>query len=87
MFTIPEWDGKVKSWARIFAQITALAKFYDCGDVFIAINSDADEKHLMKLYNANKCILAIMILGMDSIHGLVVIQQTVSLDFLQGKAD
>ena len=39
-----------------------------------------------KLYLTNKQILAIMILGMISSHGLVVIQKMVSMDFLQGKA-
>ena len=39
-----------------------------------------------KLYLTNKQILAIMILGMISSHGPVVIQKMVSMDFLQGKA-
>ena len=39
-----------------------------------------------KLYLTNKQILAIMILGMISSHGLTVIQKMISMDFLQGKA-
>ena len=55
---------------------------------FDAIKSatEAVEKLLRIMHNANKRILARNTLGMDSSHGLVVIQNTVSLDFPQGKA-
>ena len=47
---------------------------------------DTDGEGKRKLYLTNKQILAIMILGMISSHGLIVIQKMVSMDFLQGKA-
>ena len=47
-------------------------------------NMDGECKR--KLYLTNKQILAIMILGMISSHGLIVIQKMMSMDFLQGKA-
>jgi hypothetical protein len=53
------------------------------GDAF---HNDAGKKFLRNLYNANMCILVIVTLDMDLNHGLAGIQQTVSLDFPQGKA-
>ena len=55
-------------------------------DLLQPTTTDLDEKHKRKLYLANKCILAIMTLGMTTSHGLAVIQKTVSTDFPQGKA-
>ena len=47
--------------------------------------NDAIKKALRKIYNANKRMMAIMTLGMESSHGLMVIQKTKSPDFPQGK--
>jgi len=55
-------------------------------DALQPTTTDLDEKCRRKLYLANKCILAIMALGMTSIHGLAVIQKTTITDFPQGKA-
>jgi hypothetical protein len=47
--------------------------------------NDAGKKLLRKIYNANKCIFVIMILGINSSHGLAVIQKTVRSDFNMGR--
>jgi len=102
ILTVPKWDGKVESCAMYLMQISALAKYHDCGDTrdlttmtdcltksefdeLQPTTTDLHEKHMRKYYVANKCILAIMTLGMTSRHGLAEIKKTRAQIFCRGR--
>lgn len=99
--SIPKWDGDASTYSRWQAKTEACAEMWDCADAFDKVamrncptkaefdaldrNTD-DGKKLAKLYQANKRMCAVMVLGQDSEHGLAAIQKTKSDDHPHGLA-
>ncbi len=99
--SIPKWNGKQDSFSRYHAKIHALAEYYDCGDAFDELKmmglpkksefelldlTKQDEKELANLYNANKRMCALIVLGQDSDHGLAMMKRTSTSDNPHGNS-
>ena len=100
--SIPKWNGKQETFARYAAKVHALAVYYECGDAFeetaatklvtkaqydaIADKTTGTGKQQADLYNANKRMCALIVLGQDSDHGLATIQKTTTKDHPHGNA-
>ena len=97
--SIPKWNGKQDSFARYYAKVHALAVYYDCGDAFdvakmvklpkkseydaLDLTKDSD-KELAALYNANKQMCTLIVLGQDLDHGLAMINRTLTPEYPHG---
>ena len=99
--SVPKWDRKAASCGRYISKLTVLAVYYNCGNAmdkkkmedcptlteYEALDSSKpDDKKKEELFNANRRMCAIMVLGQDSDHGLAVIEKTKTDDHPHGLA-
>ena len=100
--SIPKWNGKQETFAWYAAKLHALAVYYKCGDAFeeavmakLVTRSQYDSiinktmgarKQAADLYNANKQMCALIVLGQDSDHGLAMMNKTTLTNHPHGNA-
>ena len=97
---MPDWDRKAESCPEYLSQIEALMEYQDCGDALDAKEmqncptitdyetlgtTNPNDIAKAKLYQANKKLCAIIMLGQKTDNGLSVISKTKS-NFPQGIA-
>ena len=96
----PKWDGKQASAGRYMAQVEATAIYYDFGNAIdstsvipmkgkydLAVGeTNTAEKKTRKLFEENRRICAMVVLGQQTDHWLALLMKTKNSDYSHGKA-